>query len=309
MTELNNSVKTETVEEFVPKQELASLKGFVVYQFSVENAVEGCLNNLTEETLLDNVFRGCGKYDQEKLGFSPFSGEGDNFLLTTNGSTLFQVTKQVKRPHGATVKRKCKETEDKFKKENELETLDKDQKALIKETVVRSLLPETEPNEPVTTLVWIKDDKLIVGVPNYNKAEELVGEVRSALGNCPVEPLEVGADVAMKLTEMLQTHYEDTLVLQNLVHLEHEQMIGVIKYEKECLYNVDASKHLKDGFTVSKMQMSYDLIVDFTLNTDLEFSGVKADKEFLQKSVDIGALIITVGGVNQAVAEVIEVFK
>ncbi|MCP4985257.1 MAG: recombination-associated protein RdgC [Colwellia sp.] len=307
MTELNTG--TQEAVEFTPKQELAKLNSFVVYQFQVEEDSESCLNNLTEEVLLENVFKPCGSIDQFKVGFSPFVGEGSNFILKTNGSTLFQITSQEKKPHGALVKRKCKEAEAKFMKENELEKLDKEQKALIKDTVVRSLLPETSPEDPKTALVWIKDDKLIVGAGTYNKAEEFVCLIRSVLGSCPVEPLQVEADVADKMTSMLDKGYDETIVLQNLVHLNHEQRKGVVKYEKEDIYSVDPSKHLKEGFKVSKMQMSYDLLVDFTLDTELQFTQVKSDKDFLQNSKDIAALIITVGGINQLVNEVVKVFK
>ena len=86
MTELNTGVtesQVETNEEFIPKQELASLKGFVVYQFNVEETLESSLTNLTEDNLLGATFKPCGKYDAEKVGFSPFDGEDNNFLLNT----------------------------------------------------------------------------------------------------------------------------------------------------------------------------------------------------------------------------------
>lgn len=288
-------------------QDLATVEGFVIYTFDNNEQVEQVLLALTEEVLGENTFKPCGKYDQFKSGFTPFTDEGADYLLKVKGSTMFQVTTQVKKPHGATVKKLCKAKELAFMKENDLDKVDKEAKDLIKLSVIESLIPDTVAEDPKTTLVWITEDYLIVGEPSYKKAEEFVATVRDVIGSCPVKPLEV-VDVSKKLTTMLKDGYDETLALLNLAHLVNEDTKAVIKFEKERLLDAEVKRHIEDGFVVSKMQMTLDYETDFTINDEFEFSGVRVSKDVLSGSKDIGAMIIVVDEINKVVAECVKVF-
>ena len=321
MTEVNTQVEnTVEVEATEIQKSIAEVKGFVVYKFPNKEQTEQVLSTLTEEVLLDSVFKPCGKYDAMKSGFTPFKSEDTNFLLKVKGSVMFQVSTQEKKPHTPTVKKLCKIEEAKYKLENDIEKLDKDAKAIIKMSVIEGLLPTTTPEDPKTTLLWVTGEYLIVGNPTYKKSEEFVATLRQAVGSCPVEPIEVVEDVSEQLTFMLETRLNDTIALLNLVHLGKEGSKAVIKFEKEDLlggelgsngkkvYDVEVKPHLKEDFKVSKMQLTKDFEIDFTLNDEFEFSGIKVDKEVLSGSKDLGALIITVDEVNKAVDSVVKVF-
>lgn len=306
MTEQNTQV--EVVETTEIQTAIAQVKGFTVYTFDSKELAQNVLSTLTEEVLSDKVFTHCGKFDAIKTGFTPFEGEGANFLLTVKGSSMFQITTQVKKPHGATIKKLCKAAEIKYKADNDVEAVDKETKDIIKMGVIEELLPTTTPEDPKTTLLWVSGKHLIVGEGSYKKSEDIVCFVRATVGSIPVEPIGVNEDVQQKLTDMLLKGYDETVVLLNLVHLTNEDSKGVIKFEKESIYDVDVKKHLDEGCLVSKMQLSYNLEMDFTLNKDFEFTGVKVDKEVLAGSADLGAMIITVDQVNKTVEEVVEVF-
>lgn len=297
-----------TVEEVEVLKTLSKVQGFVIYSFESKEVADSTLATLTEESMLEAAFKPCGDYDQIKRGTASFDGEDNNFLLSAANSTLMQITIQEKRPHGATVKKQCKAAEAKYKLDNGVEVVDKETKLLIKDTIVQGLLPSTTPEDPKTTLLWFYGKYLIVGIPSYNKAEDYISTVRFISGSCPVEPVKVQEDVVDKLTDMLKTRYQDKMELLNLVHLSNENSKGLVKFEKESLYQVEYKTHLEDGCTVDKMQVTYDYVVDYTLNKDFEFSGIKIDKDVLNGSKDIGALIVTVGFVNQAIDEVIKVF-
>jgi DNA recombination-dependent growth factor C len=307
MTEQTQNVVVEAQETEIQKA-ISQVKGFVVYTFETPEQATSVLDNLTEDVLLDKVFKPCGKYDQLKSGFTAFDGEGENFLLKVKGSTMFQVTTQEKRPHSATVKKLCKQAENKYQADNGIEKLDKETKDIIKIGVVESLIPTTEPEEPVTTLLWITGKYLVVGCATYKKSEDFVSTVRNVIGSCPAQPVEVSCDVQDKLTEMLSKKHDDTISLLNLVHLVNEESKGVVKFEKESLYDAEVKNHLDDGCKVSKIQLTKDYECDFTLNKDLEFSGVKVCKDILSGAKDLGALIITVDEINKVIGEIVKLF-
>mgnify|MGYP003651421304 CR=1 FL=1 len=121
-------------------------------------------------------------------------------------------------------------------------------------------------------------------------------------------PLEVGVDVSEKLTEMLSKNYNESLVLLNLAHLSDEEGKSVVKFEKGDLYDADCKGHIKEGFKVKKMQLSLDFDIDFTVNDELEFTGIKVSKDVLAGTADLGALIMMVSEINKVVDEVVGVF-
>jgi len=306
MTEVNTQV--EVVESTEIQKAIAKLGGFVVYEFPSQAIADSIKVTLTEGLLLEQKFVPCGKFDQVKKGFMAFSGEGDNMLLSVKGSTMFQVTTQETKPHAAKVKKECRIAEAKYKLDNGIEKLDSETKGIIKLTVIESLIPETTPNDPVTTLLWLTGNKLIVGVPTYSKAEDFVDVVRFATDSCPVKPIEVVDDVQENLTTLLEKQYCENIVLMDLVHLEHAAAKGIVKFEKTSIYDIEYKKHLQEGCVVSKMQMSNEERCTFTLNKDFECSGVKIAKDVLSSTKDLGALIITVDEINNTVKELVEVF-
>lgn len=306
MTEELQVVEQNTKVEAL--KTLAQVKGFVIYSFNNEEQAAQTVQALTEETLKDKMFKPCGTYDQFKSGYAQFNGEGDNFTLSVKGSTMFQIATQEKKPHAATVKKLCKAKEKEYLLSTGLEKLDSEAKAEIKFEVVESLIPETEPNAPETTLLWVTGKHLVVGCATYKKAEEYVSVVRGTVGSCPVQPIEVVKEVQDELTNMLAKDYCEQLVLMDLVHLENPNEKGLIKFERDSLYDVEKKKHLLDGYVVQKMQISNEERCTFTLNKDFEFSGVKLSKDVLCGMKDIAATIVTVAEINSTIKEVVEVF-
>lgn len=307
MTEMSQ----QEVQAVEIQSAIAQVKGFVVYKFESKEIAHNVLETITEDVLSSNPFKPCGKCDQFKTGFTPFTGEGDNYILQTKGVTAFQVTEQYKKPKTITVKRKCKVEEAKYMKEHDVEKLDKESKDIIKMSVIENLLPTTDADEEKTTLMWVVGDSLIVGSPTYKKAEELVATVRNIIGSLPITPLDSEVDVAQKLTELLSKNYNEVLFLGKKVELAHSDPSnkGVITFAKESLYYAEVGKHIKEGCLVNKIQMSNDDLITFTLNTSLEFSGTKVNKDVLAGAKDLGAMIVTIDEINRCVMEVVDVLR
>lgn len=306
-----NTVSEEVVEAAESVKANANIKGCVVYKFENEEEANLVALLLTEELLANNPFKECGKYDQYQTGFTQFLGEGNSYLLKTSNIVAFQVTEQYKKPKAITVKRKCKVAEANYMKDNNVDKIDKESKDIIKQTVIEGLLPTTDPDEEKTYAVWISGDMIIVGAPTYKKGEDIVATIREVVGSLPVKPLTVCVDVASALTHLLSVGYDEKLMLGSKVELTDEDPAnkGVIVFSKESLYNAEVAKHLKEGFLVNKMQMSNDDLIDFTINTDLEMSGLTVNKDVLCGAKDLAALLITINEVGRCVKEVVTVLE
>ena len=283
----------------------AQIKGSNVYKFVDLEVAKNIVKLLTEDTLSSKQFKECGDYDSLKVGFTPFVE--DSYLLETKGSVAFQVTSQKKTPKSSQVKALCKEKEKVYMEENGLEDLDKETKDEIKRLVVESLLPSTFPDEPVTVVMWITENTLMVGTPSSKKAEELISFVRGVIGTLPVTPLAVKEDVTQKLTDMVSVGYSETITLGNKVELIGEEG-ETITFAKCDVSMADTETHIDNGAMVSKLGMEHDGAMKFVLNTDLEISAIKVNKDILMGSKDIGALIVTMDEVNLTVKGIVELF-
>ncbi len=282
----------------------AQVKAFVVYQFENETIAQNVLASLTEEKLSDKVFEECGEWDSLKVGFTTFTNE--NFILESGSDTVVQVTSQQKKPKASEVKRRCKKAEQALMEDTGLEELSKDQKEDIKALITQEMLPETPADEEVTNLVWFTGDKLIVGVGTYKKAEEIISFLRTTIDSVPVTPLEVESDVSAKLTKLVEKKDDDIISLGEKVEMITEDGVKIV-FSKGSVYDAETDKHIKDGAVVTKLMCEVDGVT-FVIDTELQFTAVKIDRDILCGAKDEAANIVTMAEVDRVVKEVIEFF-
>lgn len=285
---------------------VAKIGGAVVYKFDSEEVAKSAVETITNELLQGREFKECGKHDSIKAGFSPFSE--DNFLLQTANTTAVQISTQTKKVHSEELKRKCKKAELKHMEDYGVEEVSKEDKEEIKHRMTEEMLPDTPAGKIGTVALWITGNTLTVGVGNYKKGEEAVSMLRGIVGSIPVTPLEVPLDVADKLTDMVTKGYGETVVLADKVELLEEDGKNTITFAKGSIYDKDTGKHIKDGATVSKVQMEFDGSVLFTTNTELELSGIKIDKRVLDGQKDVGALIVSMDELDKLGDELVSIF-
>jgi len=218
-----------------------------------------------------------------------------------------QITTQTKKVHTEELKRKCKAAEAKYKIDNGLEDLDKETKEIIKHTMIEEMLPSTPAGKEETVALWVTGDTLTVGVASYKKGEEAVATLRNVIGSLPVFPVEVVEEVTNKLTSMVRAEYHETLVLADKVEMLGEDEKSVITFAKGSVYDADTQQHIQAGAKVTKLQLEHDGVVTFTINANLEMSGLKIEKSVLGGVKDEGARKAVIW-VDKTVDEVVKVF-
>ena len=287
------------------------IKGLVQYIFKDTATTNEFIKTLTQEALEVQEFSTCSESQAFSFGFTPFTDGG--FTLESKEGLLFQVTTQYKKPKASQVKHLCKQKEKEFMETNLVEKIDSDTKAIIKEDVIKSLLPTTFPDDPQTVLMWIKGNVLTVSSASYKKAEELISEIRNYLGSFAVIPLKTIKDPLDVMAEMVLTKYNETITLGTQVELEPVEEGATMKFSKELVSNMDISKHIEtkiDGVMteisfVTKLELDYEGSV-FKINDKLEYTGVKVSKEFTTGSKDEAAMLISIGEINSATEEVVK---
>jgi recombination associated protein RdgC len=280
------------------------VKGFTVFKFEDKEVAQNVLSTITEDVLSDREFVECGKHDALKQGYTSFTD--GSFILNNGASTAVNITTQTKKVKKSELDRRCKKAEKSWMQEHGEEVVPKDVKEDFKFTITQEMLPETPADKEVTSLLWITGDKLIVGVPTFKKAEDLISFLRMTIGSLPVEPVEVVEDIPAKLTSLVEKEYCEDIVLAEKVEMVTEEGAKIV-FSKGSVYDQDTLKHIKDGATVTKLMLECDGVT-FVLNDKLEASGLKVDKDILCGGKDEAADIITMSEIDRVVKGVVDLF-
>lgn len=235
------------------------------------------ITTITEEVIEQFQFRPCGSMDTHRMGFS--ETEIDSLFVThLPNKVVLSVTEQYKKPKKYSVQTLVEQQKVIFEADSGIPA----NKKLIKQWTIEateSLLPTTEPDEPKTYTVVIRNDGLVMVEASYRKAEDILALIRKAIGSLPLVPVETEIPVGDFLDSLVTSKSSDKITLGNKgVFLTVEGLSHTLA--KSSLYDSPAKELVeKEGAMTSLLSVNYDGVVDFTIKDDLSLSGVKFDKE------------------------------
>lgn len=297
-----------------------SVKGFVVYDIKGELDLKKILELENFEHLR---YRIANENEFGSIGFLPTQplevnedGEvlvEEEFVTEVGNFVCIKIGQSKKKIPASAVKRKVKELITKAKEEakdrGEEFELTKDLKDFYKDQATRLLLPSCKDfvDEFETHLFFDKGtERLYVLIPNYTKAESLTAFLRVHLGSVPSVVVETEHPVKDSLTKFVTSQLNDKLILKSYVKLEGD--LGNVVWDKESVYDTAAKDLInKDNFSVTKLALNYDGAVDFLLDEELCFSGLKFEKSFFQAGDTFSSELLDVAGeLNKIVREVLK---
>lgn len=235
------------------------------------------LASITEEAISQFSFKPCGSTDTHRIGFS--ETEIDSLFVTQlPNKIVLSVTEQYKKPKKYSVQTLVEQQKIIFEADSGVPA----NKKLIKQWTLEateSLLPTTEPDEPKTYTVVIRNDGLVMVEASYKKAEDILSLLRKTIGSLPVVPVETEIPVGDFLDSLVTAKSSDKITLGNKgVFLTSEGLSHTLS--KGSLYDSSAKELVEDeGAMTSLLSVNYDGVVDFTIKDDLSLSGIKFDKE------------------------------
>ena len=241
-------------------------KNLQVYRFTKPFELS---SELLAEQLANQRFEPCGSQELSRAGWvSPLGRHSDELVHESNGYLMVCSKRQDKILPSSVINDFL---DDKvFEIEStESRKVSRKERTSIKEEVIFSLMPKAFARSSLQfAYISIRDSMLVINASSEKRAEDLIHDLREALGSMPLIPL-----TAKNLPIDLMTQWVNTGELSNSFELGEEcelrdnaDVSGVIRCKNQNLSSDEILNHVKTGMHVSKLALSWQERVEFILD-------------------------------------------
>lgn len=243
--------------------------------------------------LSDDAFKPCGPQEPSRQGWvSPLGKHGDHLVHAAGGHMLICLQRQEKILPAPVVKEFVEERCEAIETEQGRKVRRKE-KDEIKEQVLLEMLPQAFPrNKRTYGYLSLHDGLLVVDAPTAKVAEEFASHLRKSLGSLPVRPPLVNQSPAFTFTGWLQETIDlpEQVVLGTDCWLEDlSQDGGKVTARGLDITSDEMRSHLDAGMQATRLTMTWDDNVSFSLDEDLGITRLRFGDSLLEKLDDVDA--------------------
>lgn len=239
-----------------------------------------------DQQLAAKPFAPCGGQDLSSFGWvPPAGGDGELLVHAANGYLMVCLQRQDKVLPAAVVNEVLAEKLADIKARED-RTPGKKERAEIKDEVIFELLPRAfSRSGKQYAYIDPRAGLLVVNSSSHKRAEELLGQLREALGSLPVIPVKTADPIPATLTHWLkQGTVPDGFTIGGECELrDGADASAVIRCKNQDLSSEDILNHLDAGMFVSNLALSWaggiDCLIDENLAVKkLRFGDLINDK-------------------------------
>ena len=271
--------------------------------------------------LAAHSFVPCGSQDMTRSGWTPPLGRhGSEFVHATNGYLMVCCKRQDKLLPAAVVNEALEEKLVKIE-ESEGRKLPAKQRRSLKDETIFSLLPQAFVRSSLQyAYISPRDNLLVVNAASARRAEELVEELRTALGSLPVIPLASKNQPIDVMTRWLASaRPAPGFELGEECELrDNADTSCVIRCKNQDLTTTEIAGHLKTGMHVSKLALNWQDRIEFLLDEKLivkrlrfsdlvqeQASEIETDDVAARFDVDFSIMTLELAGFFKALVDVL----
>lgn len=263
------------------------IKNAMIYRLNREVPFDA---EAMEEQLKAFEFAEAGSQDMAKVGWVPPLGENSNLLThEVSGHILLVAQRQEKILPSDVIKKELKARVDKLEQEQDRK-LKKTEKDSLKDEVLHNLLPKAFSRYSQVRL-WIDTNTglILVDAGSAKKAEDTLALLRKSLGSLPVIPLTMESPIELSLTEWVRGgDLPAGFTLGDEAELKAVlEDGGTVRVKKQDLVSDEVKEHIEAGKLVTKLAMSWDERVSFTIASDGSLKKIKFSDVLLEQNDDI----------------------
>lgn len=264
------------------------------------------------DALKDSPFAPTGPTQEKSIGWVPPREENGALVEAVNGQWIAEVTTESRAVPGSAIKdlaeARAKEIEEKTGRKP-----GKKEMRSIKEECLQELLPKAFPKRS-STVVWFNPSKgwLVMGTTSSSKTDEIITQLVRLLPQFSCARLNTNSSPSTAMTRWL-SEKEIPGALDFGTSLELKAMDdsrATAKFGSHYLLCDEVCRHLQMGKTPTKMGLSWDGKVDFSLDGEMRISKLKfnIEKEPSDEAADFfdGTVAIETGELEKMITELIE---
>lgn len=231
-----------------------------------------------EEQLQQYLFKPCGRNEVASFGWSsPFGTQHETLHHQIGSSYLFCARKEEKVLPAAVVNAELENAIGLIEAEQDRKVAGKE-KQNLKEDIIHRLLPQAFTRFRLTWGMLDTELKVvIVDASAANRAEDLLGLLRSSLGSLPVKPVLSENPSELYFTQWLkQGHPPAPFNFGDEVELrEVADEGGIVRVRQHALTGAEIETHLAHGKQATKIGLNWQDKIDFVLEHDLAIKRFK----------------------------------
>lgn len=257
-------------------------KNAVWYRFTADTDFDA---EKLEQALLAKPFTPCNRHEQKRTGWtSPTYGLTESPVFASTGYLLVCLQQEERILPGSVVRDALNEKVEQIEQEEDRKVFRKE-RAQLKDEVTFELLPRAfTRRRPTHALISAEHGWIAVDASSITKAEQLLSELREALGSLRVRLPEVQHSPGATLSGWVMGSHE----LPAGIELEQECEIkdtladesGVIKVKGQDLTSNEIRAHIEGGMEVSKLALCWEQQLRMVLHDDLTLHRLKLTDEY-----------------------------
>ena len=224
------------------------------------------------QQLAQHSFAPCGSQDSSRSGWVPPLGRhGSEFVHASNGFLMICVKRQDKLLPAAVVNEALEEKVLQIE-ERETRNLPRKERSSLKDEIVFSLLPRAFVRSSYQfAYISPRDNMLVIDASSAKRAEELIDDLRAALGSLSVIPLASKSQPIDVMTRWVDSGLPaQGFELGEECELRDNTDIScVIRCKNQNLAAAEIVNHLKTGMHVSKLALSWQERIECVLDEKL----------------------------------------
>lgn len=243
----------------------------------------------TEESLNEKLesfsFKPCQKQQNQSSGWiSPAPTDKDMLVYSCNQNLLLCLKKQEKILPTSVINEKLNEKVSLIE-EQEQRKLSHKEKNKLKDEVTFDLLPQAFTKAAVTHAYIAPNEKLIyINASSASKAEELINNIREALGSFAVIPLNGKNTTLQTMTEWInQKQPPEKFSLGSECELMDFQDESVIKYKNHDLFADEIISHIHSGHSVKQIALNWQDKLQLMLDDKMAVKRIKFSDYFQEQ--------------------------
>ncbi len=238
--------------------------------------------------LEENSFVPCGSQETSRSGWVPPLGRhGSEFVHASSGFLMICSKRQDRLLPAAVVNEALEEKVLQIE-EREARKLPAKQRRSLKDEIIFSLLPKAFARSSLLyAYISPRDNLLVVNAASAKRAEELIDDLRAALGSLSVIPLASKSQPIDVMTRWVNSAQpEQGFELGEECELRDNADIScVIRCKNQNLGAAEIVSHLKTGMHVSKLALNWQQRIEFVLDEKLVIKRLRFS-ELVQEQAD-----------------------
>jgi recombination associated protein RdgC len=242
--------------------------------------------------LVEHSFEPCGSQDLTRSGWVPPLGRhGSEFVHSVNDYLMVCLKRQEKILPAAVI-REAMEEKIQHIEQAEARKLSRKERISMKEEITFSMLPRAFVRSSLNfAYISLRDNMLLIDSSSAQRAEDLLHELRSAVGALsliPLTPKNVPIEVMTQWVNSGNPTYN--FVLGEECELrDNADIHSIIRCKNHDLGTTEILNHLKSGMHVSKLALCWQERINFVIDEKLNIKRLKFTDIVHEKANEIDA--------------------